>query len=197
LSQKAHLQHLVQARIKESLSVKEALLQDAELIDAIIEVARKISIALRAGRRLFLFGNGGSAADAQHIAAEFVARYKAERRGLPAIALTVNASSLTAIGNDYGFELVYARQLEALGAPGDVAIGISTSGNSANVITAIEAAKKADLLTVGLSGRAGRLGEIADLCLRVPSDDTPRIQECHILMGHLIAEIVENELFPS
>ena len=155
-----------------------------------------MSGALAGGNKVLLFGNGGSAADAQHIAAELVGRYKRERRALPAIALTVNTSSLTAIGNDCGFEHVFARQLEAMGAAGDVAVGISTSGNSPNVLRGIEVAKAGSLLTVALTGRTGgSLGKIVDYCIQVPSDDTARIQEAHILVGHILCEYVEQTLF--
>ena len=152
--------------------------------------------ALRGGHRLFLFGNGGSAADAQHIASELVGRYKLERGGLPAYALTANTSSLTAIGNDYSFDVVFARQLEALGSSGDVAVGISTSGNSRNVLLAIEAAKNKGLVSVGLTGRGGgQLKGLVDRCICVPSEETPRVQEAHILIGHLLCEMIETELF--
>src|SRR5437870_3576803 len=146
---------LVRRRIEESIAVKQALLRDPQFIRAVVDVAGDSIAALRGGHRLFLFGNGGSAADAQHIAGELVGRYKLERSGLPVYALTVNTSSLTAIGNDYSFDAVFARQLEALGSSGDVAIGISTSGNSRNVLLAIEAAKNKGLVSVGLTGRGG------------------------------------------
>jgi len=187
---------LVRRRIGESVAAKQALLDDPQLIDAVIEVARDLIAALRGGHRLFLFGNGGSAADAQHIAGELVGRYKLERSGLPVYALTVNTSSLTAIGNDYSFDVVFARQLEALGSSGDVAIGISTSGNSRNVLLAIEAAKNKGLVSVGLTGRGGgQLKRLVDRCIRVPSEETPRVQEAHILIGHLLCEMIEIELF--
>jgi D-sedoheptulose 7-phosphate isomerase len=178
------------------VAVKEALLRDRELIRLVAEVGRDLAAALRAGHRAFLFGNGGSAADAQHIAAELVGRYKLERPGLPAIALTVNTSNLTAIGNDYSFEAVFARQVEALGSAGDVALAISTSGNSRNVVLAIEAAKRKGMASVGLTGQGGgQLKGLVDRCICVPSEDTPRVQEIHILIGHILSEIVETELF--
>ena len=187
---------LVRRRIEESIAVKQALLRDPQFIRAVVEVAGDSIAALRGGHRVFLFGNGGSAADAQHIAAELVGRYKLERSGLPVYALTVNTSSLTAIGNDYSFDAVFARQLEALGSSGDVAIGISTSGNSRNVLLAIEAAKNKGLVSVGLTGRGGgQLRKLADRCICVPSEETPRVQEAHILIGHLLSEMVELELF--
>jgi D-sedoheptulose 7-phosphate isomerase len=145
---------------------------------------------------LFLFGNGGSAADSQHIAAEFVGRFAFDRPALSALALSVNTSCLTAIGNDYGYDQVFSRQLEALARPGDVAIGISTSGNSPNVLGGIATAKRLGLHTIGWTGCAGgKLKDAADHCICAPSNETPRIQECHILIGHIVAEIVEQEIF--
>jgi D-sedoheptulose 7-phosphate isomerase len=191
-----HLESKVQGCIRESVAVKEALLRDSELIRLVTEVARDLAEALRRGRRVFLFGNGGSAADAQHIAAELVGRYKLERPGLPVLALTVNTSCLTAIGNDYSFQAVFARQLEALGSAGDVAIAISTSGNSPNVVLAVEAARRKGIASVGLTGHGGgQLKGVVDRCICVPSEDTPRVQEAHILIGHILSEIVEAELF--
>ena len=187
---------LVRRRIGESVAVKQALLDDPQLIDAVIEVARDLIAALRGGHRLFLFGNGGSAADAQHIAGELVGRYKLERSGLPVYALTANTSSLTAIGNDYSFDAVFARQLEALGSRGDVAVAISTSGNSRNILSAIETARAKGLVSVGITGRGGgQLKGHVDRCIRVPSEETPRVQEAHILIGHLLCEMIETDLF--
>lgn len=187
---------MVQEQIAASIAVKELMLRDAELLRGIAEAARQIAEAMRLGRRLLLVGNGGSAADAQHIAAEFVGRYRKERRALPALALTVNTSSLTAIGNDYGFENVFARQVEAFAQAGDVLMGISTSGNSTNVLRAMLLATAMQVRTIAMTGESGgALKSSAELCLRMPSSDTPRIQEAHILAGHAIAEIVEQELF--
>jgi D-sedoheptulose 7-phosphate isomerase len=152
--------------------------------------------AFQKGNKVLLFGNGGSAADAQHIAAEFVGRFAFDRPALPALALSVNTSCVTAIGNDYGFDQVFSRQIEALAHGGDVAIGFSTSGNSANVVRAMEAAKKMELHTVGLTGSTGnKLAKAVDHCICVPSNETPRIQECHILVGHIISELVEQTIF--
>jgi D-sedoheptulose 7-phosphate isomerase len=191
-----NLEARVQAHIRESVAVKEALLRDGELIRLVAEVGRDLAAALRGGHRAFLFGNGGSAADAQHIAAEFVGRFKLERPGLPVVALTVNTSTLTAIGNDYSFEAVFARQVEALGSAGDVALAISTSGNSPNVLRAVEAAKRKGMASVGLTAQTGgQLRRLADRCICVPSTDTPRVQEAHIVIGHIWSEIVETELF--
>ncbi len=187
---------LVQGRIQRSIDVKLALLHDAGIREAIARVAARIVESLEAGGKVFFFGNGGSAADAQHLAAEFTGRYLRERRALPALALTANSSSVTAIGNDYGFDLVFARQLEALGANGDVAIGISTSGNSVNVIRALAVAKSKGLFAVALTGASGTgMRNVVDCTIRVPSDETPRVQECHILIGHIICEIVEQAIF--
>jgi D-sedoheptulose 7-phosphate isomerase len=160
-----------------------------------VAVAETISGALQSQHKLLLFGNGGSAADAQHIAAELVGRYRTERRALPALALTVNTSSLTAIGNDYAFDVVFSRQLEAFGVSGDIALGISTSGNSENVVRALNTAKEMGMKTVALTGATGGRLSSVDFCLAVPSSDTPRVQECHILLGHIICEIVERQLY--
>jgi D-sedoheptulose 7-phosphate isomerase len=172
-------------------------LSNSEVIAAVSKVSQIVVRAVDEGNKLFLLGNGGSAADAQHIAAEFVGRFAFDRPALPALALSVNTSCVTAIGNDYGFDQVFSRQIEALGRPGDVAIGISTSGNSQNVLCGISVAKKMGLHTVGLTGHGGgKLKSVADYCICVPSDQTPRIQECHILIGHIISELVEESIFP-
>jgi len=186
----------VRQSIQASISVKELLLKDAGLVANVSSVAKVLIDAFGAGNKLVLFGNGGSAADAQHIAAEFVGRFAFDRAALPALALSVNTSCVTAIGNDYGFELVFARQLEALARRGDVAIGISTSGRSANVVCGMSTAKKLGLHTVGLTGASGGpLAEMVDYCVCAPSNETPRIQECHILIGHIIAELAERTIF--
>jgi D-sedoheptulose 7-phosphate isomerase len=196
VKQDGEVRALIQDRIQRSIDVKLALLHDAGVCEATTRVAARIVESLEAGGKVFFFGNGGSAADAQHLAAEFTGRYLRERRALPALALTANSSSVTAIGNDYGFDLVFARQLEALGAEGDVAIGISTSGNSVNVIRALGVAKSKGLFAVALTGASGvGMRNVADCTIPVPSDETPRIQECHILIGHIICEIVEQALF--
>lgn len=187
---------VIQENIAASLAVKQAMLTDQSLITGITQAADILICALQSGHRVFLAGNGGSAADAQHIAAEFVGRYRMERRGLPVMALTVNTSALTAIGNDYGFDGVFARQIEAFAQPDDVLIGISTSGNSKNILRALILASAMHVKTIALTGGSGgKLRGIVDICLRVPSEDTPRIQEAHILIGHAISEIVESELF--
>jgi D-sedoheptulose 7-phosphate isomerase len=190
------LNDLVLNRIQRSIEVKQALLTDATFRELVTRAALEIVKSLRAGGKILFFGNGGSAADAQHLAAEFTGRYLKERPALPALALHGNSSAITAIGNDYGFDLVYARQMQALGKEGDVAVGISTSGNSRNVLRALEVAKSKGIFTVVLTGASGGLmRKIADCALCIPSEETPRIQECHILTGHIICEIAEELLF--
>ncbi|HTR25340.1 MAG TPA: D-sedoheptulose 7-phosphate isomerase [Terriglobales bacterium] len=185
---------LARQRILESISLKNDLLKDVVYPEAVSAAAAAMSQAIRQGNKILFFGNGGSAADAQHLAAELVGRYLRERPALPAIALTTNTSVLTAIANDYAYEQVFARQIEALGNRGDVAIGITTSGNSSNVLRAMETASTKGLVTIGLTGATGgKLRALVTHCLCVPSTDTPRIQECHILTGHILCEIVESQ----
>jgi D-sedoheptulose 7-phosphate isomerase len=182
--------------IQASIDVKERMLGNAEVVSTLARITGIVIDAVRQGNKILLFGNGGSAADAQHIAAEFVGRFAFDRRPMSALALSVNTSCVTAIGNDYGYDLVFARQLEALGRPGDVAIGISTSGTSPSVIRALETAKASRLATVGFTGcTGGKVKALADYCICVPSTETPRIQECHILAGHIISELVEDAIF--
>ncbi|PYT94963.1 MAG: phosphoheptose isomerase [Acidobacteria bacterium] len=189
---------MVRERLQSAITVKNMLLLDDNYQRLVIRVAMRVIESLGSGGKVILFGNGGSAADAQHLAAEFIGRYLKERRALPALALSVNLSSLTAIGNDYGFDLVFARQIEALGKAGDVAIGISTSGNSPNVIQALGVAKSKSIYTVSLTGKSGgKSKNVADCTICIPSEETPRIQECHILTGHLICEIVEEALLKN
>ncbi len=161
----------------------------------ILEVGRLMSSALKRGNKILLFGNGGSAADAQHIAAEIVGRYGKERKGLPAVALTTDTSILTAVGNDYGFERIFERQIEALCRKGDVVIGITTSGNSENVVRALRLARNLGAVTVAFTGGSGgRVVEVAQYSFVVPSSETPRIQECHITLGHVLCEVIEEML---
>lgn len=182
--------------IEASIATKQALLESADLVSTVARVSEILATALEHGNKALFFGNGGSAADAQHIAAELVGRFAFDRPALAALALSVNSSCVTAIGNDYGYDQVFARQLEALARSGDVALGISTSGNSPNVIAGLSTAKGLGLHTVALTGRTGgRLLKNVDYCICVPSDETPRIQECHILIGHIISELVEREIF--
>jgi len=180
--------------IQSSIEVKQALLEQAPVIAA---MAKAVAEALREGGALLAFGNGGSAADAQHIAAELSGRFERERPALSAEALTVNSSALTAIGNDYGFDEIFARQLEGRAHPRDIALGISTSGNSPNVLRGLETAKKMGLITLGMTGDGGGAMEQQKLCdhlLKVPSSNTARIQECHILAGHILCAWLEREL---
>ncbi|MGA8044108.1 MAG: D-sedoheptulose 7-phosphate isomerase [Terracidiphilus sp.] len=186
----------VRAIIASSIDTKRTLLEDANILGTIARMADLLIQAFLQGNKLILFGNGGSAADAQHIAAEFVGRFAFDRPALPAMALSVNSSAVTAIGNDYGFDRVFARQLEAFGRAGDVAIGISTSGNSPNVLEGIATAKAMGIRTMALTGQmGGQLRTAAEFCICAPSDATPRIQECHILIGHIISELAEEALF--
>jgi len=181
-------------QIRESIEVKRRIVE--RMVDQIAEAADMLVQSLRKGGKVILFGNGGSAADAQHIAAELVGRFKMERRALPAIALNTNSSVITAIGNDYDFTLSFSRQVEALVKEGDVAVGISTSGNSSNVIYALKRASELGAKTIALTGKTGgMLASVADLAIIVPSDDTPRIQEAHITIGHVLCDLVEKMLF--
>ena len=187
---------LIRRRISENAEIARAILGSEDRLAVIERAADAVVECYRKGGKLFFMGNGGSAADAQHLATELVSRFYLERRALSAEALTVNSSILTGIGNDYDFEKVFSRQLEASARPGDVAFGISTSGNSRNIVAAMEAARGIGAVTVGFTGEnGGLLAEWSDICLRVPSSDTPRIQEAHILAGHIICEIVEKRLF--
>ncbi len=180
-------------RLEESAEVKRAIAKSK--ISQIANMVNLIIEAYKAGGKVVLFGNGGSAADAQHIAGELVGRFRLDRQPFPAIALTTNTSTLTAVANDYGYEVVFSRQVEALVNEKDVVIGISTSGNSPNVIEAIKTAKMKGAKTIGLTGGdGGKLAEVADLVLAVPSDSIPMIQEAHITIGHIVCELVEREL---
>ena len=182
--------------IEASIAAKRSLLRNSQILSGLSQLAASLIHAFEHGNKVLLFGNGGSATDAQHIAAEFVGRFAFDRPALPALSLATNLSAVTAIANDHGFRRVFSRQIEAFGRPGDVAIAISTSGNSPNVLHAVALARKIRMHTAALTGRSGgKLKSIVDVCLCVPSDDTPRIQECHILLGHILSEIVEQELF--
>jgi len=192
----ADFEKSISRSIQASIKVKELLLQETKVLSLIAEVSQVLIDAFRRRNKVFLFGNGGSAADAQHIAAEFVGRFAFDRPPLPAFALNVNSSCVTAVGNDCGFDQIFSRQIAALACPNDVAIGISTSGRSPNVASAIATAKAMRLHTVGLTGAEGNALKDVDYCICVPSTETPRIQECHILIGHIIAELVEQTMFP-
>lgn len=182
--------------IQASIDVKQQVLQNKNLQQTIATCVNTIVTAFKNGNKVLFCGNGGSAADAQHLAAEFSGRFYIDRKALPAEALHCNTSYLTAVGNDYSYEVIYARLLEGIGNAGDIIIGLSTSGNSANIIKAFEVAKNKNIITIGFTGETG--GKIRDLCdylLNVPSKDTPRIQESHILIGHIICQLVEEQLF--
>jgi D-sedoheptulose 7-phosphate isomerase len=183
-------------QLKEAYEVEKRILEDEALVSVIEAVARRCAEAYKAGRKTLIAGNGGSAADAQHIAAEFIGRFSFERPSLPSIALTTDTSMLTAIGNDYGFENIFRRQVQGQGVKGDVFIGLSTSGRSANIIAALEECKQREIVTVSLTGAGDhKMAEISDYCIVVPSTSTPRIQEAHTLIGHLICSAVEAALF--
>lgn len=179
-----------------ALDEQRRLLSDESVLESLARLGEAMSASLRGGGRIWLFGNGGSAADAQHLAAELVGRFRNERRALAAEALTVNTSILTGVANDYGFEEVFSRQLEGVAREGDVAIGLTTSGSSANVVSGLRAARALGLYTAALTGAEGlsRLESLADCVVAVPSADTPRIQESHILLGHLLCELIEDSL---
>lgn len=186
----------IQSIIRQSISVKETILSQEDLLQDISLCIDKITQAFQKGNALYFCGNGGSAADAQHLAAEFSGRFYKDRKPLPSEALHCNTSYLTAVGNDYGYEFIYSRLLEGLGKEGDLLIGLSTSGNSANIIEAFKKAKELGIMTIAFTGdTGGKLKDLADILINVPSNDTPRIQESHITIGHIICEKVESNLF--
>lgn len=186
----------IQQSIQDSIAVKQLILNDKALLNRIEEAFVLCVNSLKLGGKIWLAGNGGSAADAQHLAAELSGRFYLDRKSLPAEALHVNGSFMTAVANDYGFDKVYARMLQGCAHKGDVLFAISTSGNSANILEAVEMAKSLGVHVIALTGESGgKLRECCDLLLNVPSHDTPRIQECHILIGHIICEQIERELF--
>jgi D-sedoheptulose 7-phosphate isomerase len=186
----------IKREVAASAETKQKILNDEGFIAMIAEVARACLDVYRNNKKTMLAGNGGSAADAQHIAAELVGRYGFDRPSIPSLALTTDSSNLTAIGNDYGYDKVFSRQVEGMGQEGDLFIGISTSGNSQNIINAFVSAKAKGITTVALTGRdGGKMAQMADYALIVPSNATPRIQESHILIGHILCDIIEKELF--
>jgi len=186
-----YMQKKIAELLKESVDVKNKLIESG--LKDIEKLASAMLDTLKSGHKILLFGNGGSASDSMHIAAELTGRFKKERKALPAIALTANVSTLTALGNDYNFEYIFERQIEAFGVKGDMAIGISTSGSSKNVAAGILKASKMGLKTAALTGnKIGELSKIADICIRVPSSNTPRIQEAHIAIGHIVCELIED-----
>ncbi|MDD3769120.1 MAG: D-sedoheptulose 7-phosphate isomerase [Sulfuricurvum sp.] len=183
-------------QIADSAATKQAILENDQLVERLVSVAQACVDVYKNGKKILIAGNGGSAADAQHFAAELVGRYGFDRPSLPSIALTTDSSNLTAIGNDYGYEYVFSRQLEGLAQEGDLFIGISTSGNSQNVINAFESAKQRGVTTVALVGRdGGKMAAMADFAIVIPSNATPRIQESHLLIEHMICDIIEKEMF--
>jgi len=192
------MQQQIREIIQASIDTKQKLLADPVLIDTIEKVTNVISNAFANGNKVLFCGNGGSAADAQHLAAEFSGRFYTDRDPLPSEALHCNSSYITAVANDYGYDVVYSRIVKGTGKPGDVLVGLSTSGNSVNIIKALETAKKIGMICVVLTGETG--GKMKDMCdylINVPSNDTPRIQESHIMVGHIICQLVEQELFKN
>ncbi|OEW13881.1 phosphoheptose isomerase [Campylobacter sp. BCW_6876] len=191
-----NLNSYIKGHFTDSILVKEQILKDENLITLIKNASLEVIKAYKNGNKTLLAGNGGSAADAQHIAGEFVSRFYFDRPGIASIALSTDTSILTAISNDYGYENLFARQVQAQGVKGDVFIGISTSGNSKNILKALDLCKQKGIISIGLSGASGgAMNELCDYCIKVPSTCTPRIQEAHILIGHIICAIVEEELF--
>lgn len=192
------LKQVIRDQIQDTVNNLTALSSNDELLARIETVASVCVSALKNGNKILFAGNGGSAADSQHLAGEIVSRFNYDRPGLPAFALTTDTSVLTAIGNDYGYERIFARQIEAAGNSGDVFFGISTSGRSPNILSALQTGREKGLITVGLTGKSGgMMPESCDYCLHVPSDSTPRIQEGHIVMGHIICCLIEQQMFPK
>lgn len=187
---------IIRKIISESVAVKNKILENDSLLKTIDEIAAFMVKALKNGNRIYFCGNGGSAADAQHLAAEFSGRFYIDRDALPAEALHCNSSYITAVGNDYGYDMVYARLIKGIGNKGDFLVGISTSGNSDNIVKALEVAREKGIITVGFTGESGgKMKALSDYLLNVPSSDTPRIQESHIMMGHIICQLVEEQYF--
>ncbi|NVO18320.1 MAG: SIS domain-containing protein [Bacteroidetes bacterium] len=188
---------IIKAVIAESINTKNKILSDQGIINEIQSIVGIIVDCYRKGGKVLFCGNGGSAADAQHLAAELSGRFYYDRSPLYAEALHVNTSYLTAVANDYSYDDIYARLIKGIGAKGDILVGLSTSGNSTNVCKAFEAASAREMLTIGLTGiGGGKMNSLSDHIIKVPSNDTPRIQECHIMIGHIICQLVESELFP-
>jgi len=182
--------------IQSSIDVKQLVLQNEELLSAVENVVEVMTSSLRSGGRIYFCGNGGSAADAQHLAAEFSGRFYTNRKALPAEALHCNTSYLTAVANDYSFDVIYARLIDGIGNKGDVLVGLSTSGNSGNIVKAFEVAKEKGIITIGFTGLSGgTMKSLSDYLINIPSTDTPRIQESHILIGHIICQLVEEQYF--
>ena len=189
------MKNIILSILESSIATKRDCIENN--LDQIIRAVEMLAACLIRGNKVLIFGNGGSAADAQHLAAEFVNRFQIERPPLAAVALTTDTSILTSIGNDYHFDDIFSKQVEALGRPGDIAWGISTSGNSANVVQAVKTAQKLGLQTIGMTGRAGKLADCVDLVFAVASDTTARIQETHITVGHILCDLVDRKLYPD
>ena len=184
--------------IAASIDTKQQVLQNEELLKTICEAVNVIVAAFKNGNRVYFCGNGGSAADAQHLAAEFSGRFYTDRKALPAEALHCNTSYLTAVANDYGYDVVYSRMIDGIGQKGDVLVGLSTSGNSANIIKAFETAKEKGMITIAFTGiTGGQMKSVSDFLINIPSTDTPRIQESHIMVGHIICQLAEEKLFDT
>jgi len=184
--------------INSSINVKKAILEDEHLLGVVDEVVTAITEAFRSGNKVLFCGNGGSAADAQHLSAEFSGRFYTDRNPLPSEALHCNTSYLTAVANDYGYDIVYSRMIKGMGKPGDVLVGLSTSGNSVNILNALQQASDMGMTTIGFTGASGgKMKALARYLINIPSDDTPRIQESHIMIGHIICQMVEENLFAS
>ncbi len=184
--------------IQASIDTKQQVLQNSELITAIDKAVELIVTAFQQGNSVYFCGNGGSAADAQHLAAEFSGRFYSDRKALPAEALHCNTSYLTAVANDYSFDVIYSRMIDGIGKEGDILAGLSTSGNSVNIIKAFEKAKEKKMITIGFTGKSGgKMKDCSNLLINIPSTDTPRIQESHIMVGHIICQLVEEKIFNS
>jgi D-sedoheptulose 7-phosphate isomerase len=186
----------IKSIIRASIDTKQQLLENEQLLQTICDVVKVIVAAFKNGNRVYFCGNGGSAADAQHLAAEFSGRFYTNRKALPAEALHCNTSYLTAVANDYSFDVIYSRLIEGIGEAGDVLVGLSTSGNSANIVKAFESAKEKQMITIGFTGMTGgQMKPVSNYLINIPSTDTPRIQESHIMVGHIICQLVEEKYF--
>ena len=192
------MQNFIKKDIEKTQAIISNILNDLDLLEAVENIAIKAIEIYKNGGKILFAGNGGSAADAQHLSAELVSRFHFDRPALPAIALTTDTSALTAIGNDYGYKQIFSRQVEAIGQKGDMLIAISTSGNSENIIEALKIAKEKEIITVGFTGKtSGAMAKLCNMILQIPSTETPKIQECHILLGHIICSIIEREMFKN
>lgn len=190
--------NIIKDIISKSIAIKQQMLEDEQILSSVQKSIDVITTAFKNGNKVLFCGNGGSAADAQHLAAEFSGRFYKDRPALPSEALHTNTSYLTAVANDYSYDVIYSRIIDGTGNKGDVLIGLSTSGNSSNIVKAFESAKDKKMTTIGFTGiTGGVMKEVSDILLNVPSVDTPRIQECHILLGHIICQLVEENLFPT